>query len=74
MAAKGKDKILNTGQLAKFLAVSSETAARWCAEGRLPAFKIGGQWRVRQSDLNKIIRRKVEGTLRKGEAMGKPLF
>ena len=73
--AKDSDKVLNTTQLAKFLAVSAETVARWCASGRLPGFKIGGEWRVRQSDLNKIIRAKVERSLRKGEAAGvKPLF
>ena len=57
---KDTDKVLNTSELAKFLAVSPETVARWCQSGRLPGFKIGGQWRVRLSDLQKLIKLKVE--------------
>ena len=72
--SKDHDKVLNTTQLARFLAVSPETVARWCASGRLPGFKIGGQWRVRQSDLNRVIRQKVEGGLRKSANNTKPLF
>ena len=69
------DKVLNTQELANFLAVSQETVARWCASGRLPAFKIGGQWRGRQSDLNRIIKQKVENSIRKGSnPSARPLF
>lgn len=67
------DKVINTAEIARFLAVSTETVARWCKEGRLPAFKIGGEWRIRQSDLNRIIKLKVEKNLR-GEPANKPLF
>ena len=73
--SKLDDKVLNTAKLSRFLAVSQETVARWCQGGRLPAFKIGGQWRVRQSDLQKVIQGKIDKGLRKREdAKGKPLF
>ena len=73
--AKGSEKLLNTAQLGQFLSVSQETVARWCQQGRLPGFKIGGEWRVRQSDLNRIIQGKVEKNLKKREENGgKPLF
>ena len=53
------DKIMNVEQLAKFFGVSNQTIWRWCKSGKLPAFKIGSQWKIRQSDINKIISQKL---------------
>ncbi|HEX5429513.1 MAG TPA: helix-turn-helix domain-containing protein [Patescibacteria group bacterium] len=53
------DKILNVEELAKFFGVSAPTIWRWCKMGKIPAFKIGSQWKIRQSDLNKIINQKL---------------
>lgn len=54
-----KDKIYGVEELAKFFDVSRKTIWEWCKKGRLPAFKIGKEWRVRVSDLNKTISQKV---------------
>ena len=54
------DKIMNVEQLCKFFGVSNQTIWRWCKSGKLPAFKIGAQWKIRQSDINKIISQKIE--------------
>jgi excisionase family DNA binding protein len=63
---QGKDdKILNVEELAKFFGVSNQTIWRWCKSGKLPAFKIGSQWKIRQSDINKIINQKI--TTKKAE-------
>lgn len=53
------DKILGVHHLAKFFNVSNQTIWRWCKAGKIPAFKIGAQWKIRQSDLNKIINQKL---------------
>jgi excisionase family DNA binding protein len=53
------DKILNVEELASFFGVSNQTVWRWCKSGKLPAFKIGSQWKIRQSDINKIINQKI---------------
>ena len=53
------DKIMNVGQLSKFFGVSDQTIWRWCKSGKLPAFKIGSQWKIRRSDINKIINQKL---------------
>ena len=29
-----------------------ETVRKWCREGRLPAFKVGKDWLVKEEDLN----------------------
>ncbi|HYC79499.1 MAG TPA: helix-turn-helix domain-containing protein [Candidatus Binatia bacterium] len=57
--AQKDDKILSVEELAKFFGVSDQTIWRWCKSGKVPAFKIGSQWKVRQSDLNKIINQKI---------------
>ncbi len=54
-----EDKIMNVEELAKFFGVSNQTIWRWCKAGKLPAFKIGSQWKIRQSDINKIINQKI---------------
>ena len=54
-----EDKILNVEELANFFGVTAQTIWRWCKSGKIPAFKIGSQWKIRQSDLNKIINQKL---------------
>ena len=55
-----KDKILHVPQIAKFFGVADKTVWEWCKTGKLPAFKIGKEWRVRKSDLQKMINQKIK--------------
>lgn len=66
------DKIMGVDQLAEFFGVTNQTIWRWCKGGKIPAFKIGAQWKIRQSDLNKIINQKV--TKREEDKHLQPLF
>jgi excisionase family DNA binding protein len=66
--AQKDDKILGVEDLTGFFGVSDQTIWRWCKSGKLPAFKIGSQWKVRQSDLNRIINNKVNSTGHKAGA------
>jgi excisionase family DNA binding protein len=59
MSVKKGDKILTAPEIAKFFGVSKKTVYAWCKEGNIPAFKIGQEWMVRQSDLQKMINAKV---------------
>ena len=54
-----KDKIYKAADLARFFSVSEKTIWDWCKKGRLPGFKIGKEWKVRVSDLNKVISGKI---------------
>lgn len=66
---QGKDdKIMNVEELAAFFGVSNQTIWRWCKAGKLPAFKIGSQWKIRQSDINKVISQKITATKPKSQA------
>lgn len=55
----GKDKILEAKEVAKFFGVSTKTVWEWCKHGKLPAFKIGKEWKIRQSDLQRLISSKI---------------
>lgn len=54
-----KDKIYGVAELASFFGVTKKTIWEWCKKGKLPAFKIGKEWKVRVSDLNKVITQKI---------------
>jgi excisionase family DNA binding protein len=54
-----QDKILTVPEMAKFFGVSKKTIYEWSKSGNLPAFKIGQEWMVRQSDLQKMITGKL---------------
>ena len=58
MARKGY-MLYNAERIARFFGVAKKTAWRWCKSGELPAFKIGKEWKIRVSDLRKMIDRKI---------------
>jgi len=49
------DKLLTIKEVAKILRVSERSINRYIESGKLRAFKIG-QWRIRQSDLDKFLK------------------
>ena len=63
------DKIYGVEELAKFFRVSKKTIWEWCKKGKLPAFKIGKEWKIRVSDLNKIINRKIRAKEEKDKTL-----
>lgn len=56
---RNSDKLYSAERVARFFGVSKKTAWQWCKAGKLPAFKIGKEWKIRVSDLQKMIDRKV---------------
>jgi excisionase family DNA binding protein len=53
-----QDDLLTIEEAAEYLRLSKKTAWRWCKSGRLPAFKIGHQWRISKADLEALINAK----------------
>jgi len=51
----GSDEILTLDELAAYLKVGKRTPYRLAAHGEIPAFKVGGPWRFRQSDIAQWI-------------------
>ena len=64
-----KEKIYSTAALAKFFSVSEKTIWDWCRKGKLPGFKIGKEWKVRVSDLNRVITGKISSKKTKNQAL-----
>lgn len=49
------DKIMTVKEVAKYLDVHPMTLYRLAREGRIPAFKIGGQWRFQKKALDRWV-------------------
>lgn len=45
------DDLLTVLEVMNYLKVCRATVQRWCKEGKLPAVKIGKEYRIRRSDL-----------------------
>lgn len=45
--------LLTVLEVMSYLKVCRATVQRWCKEGKLPAVKIGKEYRIRRSDLEK---------------------
>ncbi|MCX6023854.1 MAG: helix-turn-helix domain-containing protein [Chloroflexi bacterium] len=46
------NELLNIPETAAYLRVGKATVQRWCKEGKLPAVKIGKEYRVRRRDID----------------------
>jgi len=50
-AGQVMDELLTTAEVATYLRVSRATIWRWCQDQKVPAFKIGREWRIIASAL-----------------------
>ena len=48
-------RFLTIKEAAAILQISERTAHRMLQRKKLPAFKVGGQWRLRESELAKYL-------------------
>lgn len=61
------DEILTVGEVAQLLKVAEKTVYTMAQKGDLPAFKVGGQWRFRRTDLDSWIDARTRRTDTQGE-------
>ncbi len=47
--------VITCSEVAKRLDKDKETIRKWCREKRLPAFKIGKDWLIREEDLQLVV-------------------
>ncbi len=52
---------LTPGEVAKILRLHPFTVTRLAREGKIPAFKVGGVWRVRKDQFEKWIEERTHG-------------
>lgn len=70
--AEAEGDILTLDEVAAYLKSGKRTIYRLAASGEIPAFKLGGTWRFRKSDLERWIASRTGETAfteeREGEA------
>ena len=62
-----KDELLTVDEVAKQLKVNTTTVYRLARRGKIPAFKVGDQWRFSHDMLNSWMADKVKMYLVKAE-------
>lgn len=55
------EKVYSPEAAAAALDVKPETIRQWLRSGKLGGVKVGRLWRVRESDLHKVLQTKPEG-------------
>ena len=48
--------IFTIKEVAKFLKLNEKTAYRLAADGKIPGFKVGGSWRFRRDEIEKMTK------------------
>ncbi|MDH7615242.1 helix-turn-helix domain-containing protein [Vibrio cholerae] len=57
--------IFTLDELAAYLKVGKRTLYRLAAHGEIPAFKVGGTWRFRQSEIDRWINNQTQAGRKK---------
>jgi excisionase family DNA binding protein len=57
---KEKDKLMTVSEVFHYLKTSRRTLYRLIERGRLPAIKVGGQWRFRRGEVDKYLMAEVQ--------------
>tara|TARA_R110002049_G_scaffold85580_1_gene217632 strand:+ start:401 stop:598 length:198 start_codon:yes stop_codon:yes gene_type:complete len=50
------DRWLSVQEIAQYLGISKETIYRWVESDRIPAHKVGKQWKFQVSEINTWIK------------------
>jgi excisionase family DNA binding protein len=58
MPKAGSDEVLTTAETCRYLKVAPRTLYRYIQEKRVPAFKLGKDWRFVKSELDMWLRKK----------------
>ncbi|HAT8692467.1 TPA: helix-turn-helix domain-containing protein [Legionella pneumophila] len=61
-----KDDIMLIKELAEYLKINEKTAYKYAAEGKIPAFKVGGAWRFRRDDIERFTKGQYVATPKSG--------
>ena len=54
------DEMMTVEDVAKYLKLKPQTIYKWAQENRLPAIKLGKEWRFRKSLLDKWLDQKFD--------------
>jgi excisionase family DNA binding protein len=54
------DSYMTLREVAELLKLSEKTLYRLAQQGEIPAFKVGGSWRFRRTDIEMWIARRID--------------
>ncbi len=57
------DEIMGIKEVAKFLNIKEQTVYKLVQQGKIPALKLGGQWKIKKSHLDKMFDEILEQTV-----------
>ena len=57
---EASDEILTIDEVAAYLKAGRRTVYRLAANGQIPAFKLGGTWRFRRTELDRWIASRID--------------
>ena len=60
-----KKTILNVNEVAEYLKVSAMTIYRHAKDGKIPAFKVGSDWRFKRNSIDNWIRSREQANGKK---------
>ncbi|MGH7823969.1 MAG: helix-turn-helix domain-containing protein [Candidatus Binatia bacterium] len=63
-------RLLTLAEAAGLLQVSIRTLQRMIRSKKLPAFKVGGQWRIRESQLQQWVERRENSVTEEDDGGG----
>jgi excisionase family DNA binding protein len=66
------DEILTIEEVAAYLKAGRRTVYRLAANGQIPAFKLGGTWRFRRTELDRWIAARIGTRSESAPGKGKP--
>jgi len=66
------DEILTIEEVAAYLKAGRRTVYRLAAKGQIPAFKLGGTWRFRRTELDQWIAARIDSQSRPVSDRRKP--
>lgn len=69
---KQPDEILTIEEVAAYLKAGRRTVYRLAANGQIPAFKLGGTWRFRLTELDQWIAARIDTQGKPSVDEGKP--
>ena len=55
MAKQTQDTVMDIGDLAKYLKLSTSTLYKLCAEGKVPGTKVGRHWRFHRAVIDQWL-------------------
>ncbi|MBU3188498.1 helix-turn-helix domain-containing protein [Clostridium bowmanii] len=55
------DEIMTVSEVATYFKISEVTCYKLVQSGKIPAFKIGRNWRVKKSNLNELLEKLQQG-------------